>query len=658
MRRIILGLLLIVGAGAVILTGATGAFFSDTETSTGNTFAAGAINLQVDNESYYNGNKCAENPLAGEAHPNEPYFIWQGNAPYPVPGTPCTISWELDDLDNGRLFFNFTDLKPDDESEDTISLHVGTNDAYACMDVTLTSNDDNSSTEPELDTPDQPEDINNTWDGELAQNLEFFWWADDGDNVYEEGENSISDGVQALYDLATTSPFSVALADSQNNVWGDTGPIPGDKIVYIAKAWCFGNLALAPVAAGQGVNPSVDSGTTCDGTSLNNLTQTDGVTLDVAFRAIQARHNTDFLCKGPDEEPRTAKITVTKLITNDNGGNNAIADFQLFVNNGSVVTNVTSGVETTVSAGSYTVGETGVSGYVATIGGDCALDGSITLNSGDVKSCTITNNDQEAHITLVKNVINNSGGTATPVEFGLKIDGVTVSHNSSVTVTANTAHTINETGKAGYTFVSITGSPECPSVLGGTATLDEGESITCTITNDDNSLPVSIFSDGFGAGSTVSDIADWEETGDDSTPDTRAREGSGGAENAASPDGARFAEINGGEWICRSVNASAHNTLALKYYWRGDEEAEDGESGIAEYATGGTCDSPTGLTTLTSHELDDTDNNINEPWSSQQTVSLPGSLDGTTFLLRFRNAANLASEDFRIDGVNLTGIPN
>ena len=52
MRRIIFGLITIVGAGAVIASGMTGAFFGDTETSVGNTFAAGAIDLKVDNESF------------------------------------------------------------------------------------------------------------------------------------------------------------------------------------------------------------------------------------------------------------------------------------------------------------------------------------------------------------------------------------------------------------------------------------------------------------------------------------------------------------------------------------------------------------------------------------------------------------------------------
>ena len=43
----------------------------------------------------------------------------------------------------------------------------------------------------------------------------------------------------------------------------------------------------------------------------------------------------------------------------------------------------------------------------------------------------------------------------------------------------------NEAGLSGYQFVSITGDAKCPSILGGTVSLNEGESITCTITNDD-----------------------------------------------------------------------------------------------------------------------------------------------------------------------------
>src|SRR3989338_7821301 len=135
MKKIITSLGVIIAAAALVV-GATTAFLSDTETSSGNTFAAGAIDLKIDNESYYNG---VLNELT---------------------------SWTLADLPNGKLFFNFLDLKPDDEGEDTISLHVNDNDAYLCMDVVLTSNDDNFSNKQELDAGDLQEDINNTWDGE------------------------------------------------------------------------------------------------------------------------------------------------------------------------------------------------------------------------------------------------------------------------------------------------------------------------------------------------------------------------------------------------------------------------------------------------------------------------------------------------------------
>jgi hypothetical protein len=235
-----------------------------------------------------------------------------GSSLYPVPGTACTTSWALDDLSNGHLFFNFLDLKPDDEGEDTISLHVQ-NNAWACLNISLTANNDNSSTEPELASPDTEDNVSNNFDGELAQNIQMFWWADDGDNVYEVGENQITTGVQSLYAMTGSSPFKVALADASHNVWtGIPGPmLASNNTYYIGKAWCLGTLGLAPVTAGQGVNPSVASGVTCDGTLLNNLTQTDSTNLDVSFSAEQSRNNSRFVCDvGVPCEPSTSNIFV------------------------------------------------------------------------------------------------------------------------------------------------------------------------------------------------------------------------------------------------------------------------------------------------------------------------------------------------------------
>ena len=451
-----------------VLTASTGAYLNDTETSRDNTFVAGAIDLKIDNESYYNGSVST------------------------------STSWQLSNLSSGLLFFNFRDLKPDDEGEDTISLHVNNNNAYLCMDMSLTSNDDISSNEPELSTGDPLENINNTWDGELGALLQMFWWADDGDNVYEIGENTISDGVKTVLELATSTPFSVALADSSNNVWtpGTPGPIIGGEVKYIAKAWCFGTLTTPGVLQdGVGHLPGSTNGplsgrgtgVNCDGKTLEDESQTDGVTLDVAFRAMQARGNPNFFCGGQD--PRMSELTVIKQVINDNGGDNIVGDFQLNVV-GTVVTQVTSGVQNTFAAGNYVVTETGVPGYVASYSGDCNSAGQITLNPGDTKTCTITNNDQPALITVVKDVINNSGGTFVPSNFTLLVDNSPVPNNTSVATNSNVSHTISETQLASYSFVSMTGTSNygqlCPAVLGGSITLAEGENITCTITNDDN----------------------------------------------------------------------------------------------------------------------------------------------------------------------------
>lgn len=299
MKSITHSTLTLATAAALIGVGATGAFFSDTETSSGGTFAAGVIDLMVGNESYYNGNVCTDVDLGDGVD-----FRWQGAAEYPMPGTACVVSWaDATRSLVGKLFFAFADLKPDDEGEDTISLTVDTNDAWACMEVSLTSNDDVSSVEPELDAGDSSEDTEDVWDGELARALQFIWWADDGDNVLESDEyptRVLSSGVQTLYDLATsTGSFRVALADSATNVWtGTVGPLLAGETYHIGKAWCFGTLTPAPVSAGQGVSPAVDPGVVCNGTAIPEVDriQTDGVTLDVSFLAQQARHDSAYVC--------------------------------------------------------------------------------------------------------------------------------------------------------------------------------------------------------------------------------------------------------------------------------------------------------------------------------------------------------------------------
>jgi len=271
-RKILFSLAMIAFAAAVVV-GATGAFFSDTETSSGNTFTAGAIDLTIDNTSYVTSTTTGL-----------------------LIASPST-TWGLSNLTN-QLFFNFTDLKPGDEGEDTISLHVDNNDAYACMDVTLTGTPENSITEPEsaVDT------TAGSNEGELQNALKFAFWADDGDNVYESNENIFASGTAAV--LFATSSQKWALADSQTNIWGGAvAPLPGNSVRYIAKYWCFGDLSATPLTQdnASSTNPLTRPGTgfSCSGASSDNSTQTDGIQATVLFEAVQSRNNSSFVCTPP-----------------------------------------------------------------------------------------------------------------------------------------------------------------------------------------------------------------------------------------------------------------------------------------------------------------------------------------------------------------------
>lgn len=278
MQRIFRSTAVIAGALVVMIAGGTSAFFSDTEVSSGNTFTSGSIDLTVDNESYYNG-------LFNE-------------------GT----SWEPVDLDSGVFrFFDFDDLKPGDYGEDTISLHVATNDAYLCGSVTLTSNNDNTPTEPELEVDATTGD----GQGELAGLVNFIWWADDGDNVLETDEELLSPP-GAIGSLPLNTPYPLAFADSDENIWDGEAPVNGNTPYYIGKAWCFGTLTPAPLPQENYDSPAGDNnendtagepedgGYSCDGSLLGNESQTDSLTADIAFSAVQARHNSEFQCDEPE----------------------------------------------------------------------------------------------------------------------------------------------------------------------------------------------------------------------------------------------------------------------------------------------------------------------------------------------------------------------
>jgi len=261
MKKILTSLLTLTLVAGLVGAG-TMAYFSDTETSSDNTFVAGSIDLEVGNTSTYNG---------------------VANA-----GT----TWSIDDITD-ELFFGFNDVKPGDWGQDTIDLRVTSNPSWVCANITLTLSAENGINEPE------EEDGDNTigdWNGELDNEIQFMFWGDaNSDGVFDAGESvlmagPISDLPQG--DLNAGQVFDIT--DATDNIFGVAGvPFPAydpadpnGTTMHIGKVWCFGDLSYDASLGGY----------SCDGSLVNNVSQNDSVTGNVTFYAVQERHNETFEC--------------------------------------------------------------------------------------------------------------------------------------------------------------------------------------------------------------------------------------------------------------------------------------------------------------------------------------------------------------------------
>lgn len=295
--KLVMSLGMIVFLGAMVAAG-TGAFFSDTETSEANVFTAGALDLKVDSVGHVNGLVCFD----GLWHP-ESVVAWNENtdelelngndvptaiadyntanpANVPQAGDQCASTWTLTDL-GPEKFFYFEDLKPGDHGENTISLHVENNDAYACVIIDDMVDADNDQTEPELEDGDDTSD-----QGELSQELRFFAWADDGDNIWEDGEDMLFSN--------TEGPASDVIDGVVYPLFTpQTGPIAGAETEYVGLYWCYGDITVDENA----------NTLACDGSVVTNLTQTDSLTSSFTFYVEQARNNENFQCPTIDRTP-------------------------------------------------------------------------------------------------------------------------------------------------------------------------------------------------------------------------------------------------------------------------------------------------------------------------------------------------------------------
>ena len=154
------------------------------------------------------------------------------------------------------------------------------------------------------------------------------------------------------------------------------------------------------------------------------------------------------------------------------------------------------------------------------------------------------------------------------------------------------------------------------------------------------------FPDSFGSSNT-DDIPDWIDgggAGTDDDSDTRVQSGSPRTESST-PQHTRLGD---GGFITRTVDTTGYENIVLKYYWRGDNDA-DGSSDNLKVQWKKTSD-PTFLTENT-HQMDG-----NEEWSSQESISLPSEADNTSIDIRFWGDSNDDDdEEGRVDDVSVEG---
>ena len=308
---------------AAIVIGATFAFFSDTETSTGNTFVAGALDLKVDSTAHYNGLICRN---IGTSAPDYRWLEPVGTVDPLLSqlqaldhyNTTCDGTWTETDLGATNQFFQLVDVKPGDEGENTISLHVYDNDAWGRFLINNVQDLDNTCTEPELE--DETDCVTEGTPGELAQSITFKAWLDQGitpgfqnigangqpTNTPDQGEGDNLQDCEGSVETEDCNEPLVILPGTVDNDGGNPNPDETHSIwsalSLVYDAFC----SASPINGANNYGPCqgiADDGRLVGSTTyyfglawsipdgVGNEAQTDSLNADLTFEAVQHRNN-------------------------------------------------------------------------------------------------------------------------------------------------------------------------------------------------------------------------------------------------------------------------------------------------------------------------------------------------------------------------------
>ena len=254
-RRVLAGL------GAVGLTSAgaglgTSAYFSDQERLENNTLTAGALDLFVHVD-------YAEDQGSYAQYSTEPGTFVDGSV----------VGIEGQEIEGEPLSIQVSDLKPGDSGEGEFCFSIVDNPAYVWMCGELTANDERGQTEPETDDDSTGGDPGEGM-GELADAMDVvvsYCTADGevGDRILSGSLREVLLALRAGVPLSGDGDASAALAD-RPAFEGVTEPFVDGEPNTAEQCVCF-----------EWVVP----------TSVGNEIQTDSITFDFEFYAVQSRHN-------------------------------------------------------------------------------------------------------------------------------------------------------------------------------------------------------------------------------------------------------------------------------------------------------------------------------------------------------------------------------
>lgn len=265
-----------------------------------------------------------------------------------------------------------------------------------------------------------------------------------------------------------------------------------------------------------------------------------------------------------------AQLTLVKTVDNGNtGATTPATDWILSADGPTDISGATGTpfvTDAPVSAGSYTLDETGPAGYTESTwtceGGEITGDTVVVPFAGDV-TCAITNTARQPQLTLAK-VVDPVGLDAgyTPADWELTASGpldVTGPGNSPAVTDRPVqvgTYDLSESGPPGFDASEwvCTGGADATAT---SVTLDVGSDATCTITNSAEPSTLTLVKTVTNDNGGTADPTDWTLTADGPTPGISGVTGAGPVTNVPVDVGEYTLSESGGptgytagEWSC------------------------------------------------------------------------------------------------------------